>query len=120
MRASPEVWSQLATQYDTAWAETDAAFEAYDRLPVTPETTPEEERYERLRDLALECEDRLLAVVAPDLAGVALQLRILGSRHFSADLADAPMPNKDQDADGLRNIYAAVTSAFGEGVGTAG
>lgn len=111
MQATPEQWAELVAQFEAAQAASDRAFEASERQPVAPGPTPEEAEYERLRDLSYECEDRLLAVVAPSLAGVALQLRILGWRHFSAELDEPPMPNEDRDAAGLRNIYGAILSA---------
>lgn len=110
MEATAEQWADLVAQFEAAQAKADRAFEEYDRRPVSPGATPEEAAYERLRDVSYACEDRLLEVVAPDLAGVALQLRILGWRHFSAELGEDPMPNEDRDAAALRNVYAAISS----------
>lgn len=103
----------LVDSYDDAQQRTVAAFAEYDGLePAESADTPEEERYEAARDAEVEIEDQLLAAQPPDLAAIALQIKIFALRYCCADFDDEPMPGENQP-EGLilRRIHDALVAA---------
>lgn len=111
MAKGKPTWSSLLTDREAAlkrWELTAAALES---LPPAAEWDSQEGRHHEEARLALDaCEDRLLEMVAPDLAGVALQLELFAQRFHCANL-DEPMSGEDVlEAGALRRIRQAVVS----------
>lgn len=115
MATTPESWSRLVEEYDEAlarWAQTGGVADA---LPVGQAFGSEEERrHEEAVEVLDACEDRLLEASPPDLAAVALQLKLFAERFHCADLDGPPMPGEDAIAGSvLRRIHQAVLTADG-------
>ena len=106
-------WDALVKAYESARAQSDQAFDAYDALdPATSDDTPEEQHYEACRRLFEAAEDQLLDAVAPSLEGVAYQIRIFAERFHQAVLDEAEMSGEDRPAgEFLRRILTGLERA---------
>lgn len=113
--ASSISWIDLVAEYEAAMARSDAAFAAYDALEPADSGDAEEERHYEAAFAAFQAaEDRLLGTVAPDLSGVALQLRIFAERFHCAELSEPEMSGEDRPAGAiLRRILAGVAQGVG-------
>lgn len=113
MVSSEADWNALVKAYEAARAQSDQAFDAYDALdPGASDDTPEEKHYETCRRIFEEAEDELLDAVAPNLQGVAYQIRIFGERFHQAVLDEAEMSGEDRPAgEFLRRILTGLGRA---------
>lgn len=108
-----QTWAALVERYEAARRVTDAAVEAYDRLPpAESDGTVEELRFEAARDAEIAIEDDLLAMTAPDIAAAAYQLKLFALRYCSAELDDEPLSGENQpEGTILRRIHAVLVAA---------
>lgn len=108
-----KAWPDRVVEYGAAMAASDEAFAAYDALdPSASEGAEEERRYEAAWAAFEAAEDRLLGVVAPDLAGVSLQLRAFAERFHGAELCEPEMAGEDRPAgEILRRILLGIEQA---------
>lgn len=99
-------WRRRVADYEAAGRDTDAASAAADALGYDdPAYEAADARYEALRRVFEACEDELLDVVAPNLEGVAYQLKLFGERFHAAILDEPAMSSEDKPAgDFLRRI----------------
>jgi hypothetical protein len=108
------IWSSLVAERDAALKHWELTAAALAKLPAAAEWDSEEGRLHDNARLALDvCEDRLLAAIAPDLQGVALQLELFAQRFHYADLVEPISAQEVPEAGVLRRIRQAVVSASG-------
>jgi len=113
--ANSKSWIDRVAEYEAAMARSDAAFAAYDALePADSGDTEEERHYEEAFAAFQAAEARVLGMVAPDLSGVALQLRIFAERFHCAELSEPEMSGEDRPAGAiLRRILMGVAQGAG-------
>lgn len=101
-------WRRLVDDYEAAGRDSDAASAEADAVGFHDPAYPlADARHEALRRVFETCEDDLLDVVAPNLDGVAYQLKVFAERFHSAVL-DEPMAGEY-----LRHILAGLLAHRG-------
>lgn len=101
-----EDWDHLVCQYEAADQAAHAAYLASDCADGPSEREQLDQRYDALRHIAREHEDRLYATDPPNLSAALYQLKAFVLRFNCVDLDDAPAPGEDEEARVLRRIYA--------------